>query len=130
MAAFLDIPHVAWARKLIFGQPDLLQVERLLDHGYDLVKVHLPALITVVKEINDPRLPSFKAKLRAKSAVIPVLTMQDLGLKEHQVGFKGSYTRVVKVFPPPARGQREILQGSAEDMATTLWSRLQQLQGR
>jgi len=75
-----------------------------LDHGYDLVEVQLPALITVVKEINDPRLPSFKAKLRAKSATIPVYALADLGLDENQVGFKGSYTRVVKVFPPPARG--------------------------
>jgi len=130
MAAFLNIPHVAWARKLTFSRPDLLQVERLLDHGYDQVEVQLPALITVVKEINDPRLPSFKAKLRAKSAIIPVLTMADLGLDEHRVGFKGSYTRVVKIFPPPSRGQREILQGSPQDMAAALWSRLQQLQGR
>jgi electron transfer flavoprotein beta subunit len=126
----LDLPHVAWARKLTFDRPDLLQVERLLDHGYDLVEVRLPALITVVKEINEPRLPSFKAKLRAKSATIPVLSMADLGLDEHQAGFKGSYTRVVKVFPPPARGQREILQGSPETIAAALWSRLQQLQGR
>ena len=105
-------------------------MERLLDHGYDLVEVQLPALITVVKEINEPRLPSFKAKLRAKSAVIPVFTLADLGLAEHQVGFQGSYTRVVKIFPPPARGQREILQGSPAEMAKALWSRLQQLQGR
>ena len=130
MAAFLDIPHVAWARKLTFSSPDLLQVERLLDHGYDQVEVQLPALITVVKEINDPRLPSFKAKLRAKSATIPIFNLADLGLDESQVGFKGSYTRVVKVFPPPARGQREILQGTSEEMAMALWSRLQQLQGR
>ena len=130
MAAFLDIPHVAWARKLTFSRPDLVQVERLLDHGYDLVEVQLPALITVVKEINDPRLPSFKAKLRAKAATIPVFTLTDLGLEEHQVGFKGSYTRVVKVFPPPARGQRETLQGSPEEMAAALWSRLQRRQGR
>jgi electron transfer flavoprotein beta subunit len=130
MAAFLDIPHVAWARKLTFSRPDLVQVERLLDHGYDLVEVQLPALITVVKEMNDPRLPSFKAKLRAKAATIPVFTLTDLDLEEQQVGFKGSYTRVVKVFPPPARGQRETLQGSPEEMAAALWSRLQRRQGR
>ena len=130
MAAFLDIPHVAWARKLVFVRPELLQVERLLDHGYDRVEVQLPALITIVKEINEPRLPSFKAKLRAKSATIPVYGLADLSLGEEQVGFKGSFTRVVKVFPPPPRGQREILAGTATEMAATLWSRLQQLQRR
>lgn len=130
MAAFLDLPHVAWARRLTFTRPDLLQVERLLDHGYDLVEVQLPALITVVKELNEPRLPSFKAKLKAKSAVIPVYTLADLGLAETQVGYQGSFTRVVKIFPPPPRGQREILQGSPGEMVAALWSRLRQRQGR
>lgn len=129
LAAFLDMPHIAWARKLTFTGPRVLQVERLLDHGYDLVEVSLPALITVVKEINTPRLPSFKAKLRAKKAVIPVWTMADLGLTAAQVGFQGSFTRVVKVFPPSPRGQRELLQGTPEEMAAALWSRLQEWQG-
>jgi electron transfer flavoprotein beta subunit len=130
MAAFLDIPHVAWARKLTFSNEGRVQVERLLDHGYDLAEADLPVLITVVKEMNEPRLPSFKAKLRAKSAAIPVLGLAELGLREDEVGFKGSFTRVVKVFPPPARGQREMLPGSPEEMAAALWSRLQQFQGR
>jgi electron transfer flavoprotein beta subunit len=130
LAAFLDIPHVAWARQLTFTPPDRLQVERLLDHGYDLVEVELPALITVVKEINEPRLPSFKAKLRAKSAVVPVLSLADLDLAADQVGFQGSFTRVVHIFPPPPRGNREMLQGSPEEMAAALWSRLQQRQVR
>ncbi|MBM4288726.1 MAG: electron transfer flavoprotein subunit beta/FixA family protein [Deltaproteobacteria bacterium] len=127
LAAFLDIPQVAWARKLTFVGPERLQVERLLDHGYDLVEVQLPALITVVKEINEPRLPSFKAKLKAKAATIPVYSLSDLGLTENQVGLKGSFTRVVRVFPPPARGQREILQGAPEELAAALWGRLQQM---
>ena len=130
LAAFLDLPHVAWARKLTFVNPGLLQVERLLDHGYDLVEVHLPALITVVKEINTPRLPSFKAKLRAKSAAIPVWTLADLGLPAEQVGFQGSYTRVVRVFPPPPRGARELLEGSPAELAAALWSRIQQWRGQ
>lgn len=130
LAAFLDIPHVAWARKLIFPEPGRLQVERLLDHGYDLVEVQLPALVTVVKEINTPRLPSFKAKLRAKTAEIPIWGLAELGLAADQVGFQGSFTRVVKVFPPPARGQRELLEGSPEEMAAALWLRLRQWRGQ
>jgi electron transfer flavoprotein beta subunit len=127
MAAFLDIPYVAWARKLTFRQPDVLQVERLLDYGYDGVEVRLPALITVVKEINEPRVPSFKAKLRAKSQKIPVYGLPELGLEPTQVGLPGSFTQVVKVFPPPARGQRERWEGDPAELATRLWQRLQQL---
>ena len=80
LAAILDIPYAAWARKLSFGEDGTLTVERLLDHGYDAVEVKLPALVTVVKEINEPRVPSFKAKLRAKKEAIPVWGVADLGL--------------------------------------------------
>ncbi|MBW1917038.1 MAG: electron transfer flavoprotein subunit beta/FixA family protein [Deltaproteobacteria bacterium] len=127
LAAFLDIPYVAWARQLTFVEPEVLQVERLLDHGYDGVEVRLPALITVVKEINEPRVPSFKAKLRAKKQKIPVLGLQDLGLHPHQVGLPGSFTQVVKVFPPPARGQRELWEGSPTELANRLWTRLYEM---
>ena len=54
-----------------FTGNETLKVERLLDHGYDAVEVKLPALISVVKEIDQTRLPSFKAKLKAKNEAIP-----------------------------------------------------------
>ncbi|MDD3579578.1 MAG: electron transfer flavoprotein subunit beta/FixA family protein [Desulfobacca sp.] len=127
MAAFLDLPYVAWARKLTFVDSEVLQVERLLDHGYDGIEVRLPALITVVKEINEPRVPSFKAKLRAKSQKIPVLSLPDLELEPDQVGLPGSFTQVVKVFPPPARGARELWEGTPTELANRLWTRLQEL---
>ncbi len=126
LAAILDIPYAAWARKLTFGSDGALRVERLLDHGYDAVEVTLPALITVVKEINEPRVPSFKAKLRAKKEPIPVWGLADLGLAEAEVGLSGSFTQVVKVFPPPARGQSEAWTGEASDLAARLWQRLKQ----
>ena len=78
LATILDIPYVAWARKLAFNDGGAVTVERLLDHGYDAVETSLPALITVVKEINEPRVPSFKAKLKAKKAAIPVWGIGDL----------------------------------------------------
>ena len=70
---------MAWARKLTFSDGGQLTVERLLDHGYDAVETSLPALVTVVKEINEPRVPSFKAKLKAKKEAIPVWGISDLG---------------------------------------------------
>ncbi len=101
-------------------------MERLLDHGYDAVEVSLPALITVVKEINEPRVPSFKAKLRAKQAAIPVWGLSDLGLAEPDAGLSGSFTQVVKVFPPPARGKSEVWTGEPAELAGRLWQRLKE----
>ena len=124
LATILDIPYVAWARKLSFGDARNLTVERLLDHGYDAVETNLPALITVVKEINEPRMPSFKAKLKAKKEVIPVWGLADLNLSAQEVGLSGSFTQVVKVFPPPSRGTPEIWTGAPQELAARLWQRL------
>jgi electron transfer flavoprotein beta subunit len=125
LATILDIPYVAWARKLTFADGNLT-VERLLDHGYDAVETSLPALVTVVKEINEPRVPSFKAKLKAKKEVIPVWGLADLGLDAQEVGLSGSFTQVVKVFPPPSRGTPEIWTGAPEELAARLWQRLKE----
>ena len=127
LATVLDLPYAAWARKLTFGEGGALMVERLLDHGYDAVEVSLPALITVVKEINEPRVPSFKAKLKARKEPIPVWGLADLGLQPEEVGLQGSFTQVVKVFPPPARGTPEIWEGPPMELAPRLWARLKEL---
>jgi len=127
LAAILNIPFASWARKVSFNTGGQVEVERLLDHGYDAVEVKLPALITVVKEINEPRVPSFKAKLRAKKESIPVWGLADLGLQAEEVGLCGSFTQVVKVFPPPARGKSETWEGSPADLAARLWQRLQKM---
>lgn len=127
LAAILNIPFASWARKVTFSADGKAEVERLLDHGYDAVEVTLPALITVVKEINEPRVPSFKAKLRAKKEPVPVWGLADLGLNAEDVGLAGSFTQVVKVFPPPARGQSETWEGPAPDLAARVWQKLQGL---
>jgi electron transfer flavoprotein beta subunit len=126
IAVHLNVPYVAWARKITFTDDGRLEVERLLDHGYDAVAVSLPALITVVREINDPRVPSFKAKLRAKKEAIPLWGLADLGLPAQDVGLSGSFTQVVKVFPPPPRGSSEVWTGDAPELASRLWRRLKE----
>ena len=84
-------------------------VERQMDEGYDVVKLPLPGLITVVREVGEPRPPSLKGKMRAKKYEVPAATAQDLGLDAGEVGLNGSYTQVVKVFAPQAAGQREMI---------------------
>ncbi|MBM4284758.1 MAG: electron transfer flavoprotein subunit beta/FixA family protein [Deltaproteobacteria bacterium] len=128
LATILGIPYVAWARKVEAAAPGRLAVERLLDHGYDLVEVDLPAVLSVVKEINEPRVPSFKAKLKAKKDPVPVWGLADLGFPAAAVGLAGSFTQVVKVFPPPARGESQVWTGPAKELAARLWQRLQKLE--
>jgi electron transfer flavoprotein beta subunit len=113
-ADMLGIPFVAYIRKIEKIENNRMTAERMMDEGYDVVETSLPALITVVKEINEPRLPSLKGKMKAKSLKVTAWTAQDIGADVSLCGLKGSPTKVVKIFPPAPRGQREILSGTIE----------------
>lgn len=109
LAMRLGLPHVAFVKAMTDIAGDHMVVERQMDEGYDVVKLPLPGLITVVREVGEPRPPSLKGKMRAKKYEVPVATAQDLGLDASEVGLNGSYTQVVKVFAPQAAGKREMI---------------------
>lgn len=111
-ADMLGIPFVAYIRKIEKIEAGKMTVERMMDEGYDVVETSLPALITVVKEINQPRLPSLKGKMKAKNLKVATLNAKDIEADENMLGLKGSPTKVVRIFPPAPRGQREILSGT------------------
>ena len=74
LAEKLGIPHTAYVRKIEEIRDGYIRCQRLTDDGYEVIEMPLPALITVVKEINEPRLPSIKGKLKAKKAEVRVLS--------------------------------------------------------
>jgi len=82
-------------------------VKRLLEEGYEVCQITFPALFTVVKEINEPRTPSIRGKMKAKNAEITIWTAADLNLDADKCGLKGSPTQVVKVFSPEHRSGGE-----------------------
>jgi len=71
-----------------------------LEDGYDRLRIKLPAVISVVKEINTPRLPSLRGKRNAKAVELKVWNADDLGLDEKEIGLNGSPTQVVNIFTP------------------------------
>ena len=77
----------------------------------------------MVKEINEPRLPSLKGQMAAKKAAITVFRAADLGLDTSRIG-ANSPTKVVKSVPPPARKKGEILQGEPDAVAAQLFEKL------
>jgi electron transfer flavoprotein beta subunit len=125
-ADMLGVPFVAYIRKIEQVQGKKMVAERLMDDGHDVVETSLPALITVVKEINEPRLPSLKGKMKAKNLNVTSWNAKDIGADENKCGLKGSPTKVVKIFPPAPRGQREILTGSMEEQITTVVRKLKE----
>jgi electron transfer flavoprotein beta subunit len=79
-----------------------------------------------VKEINEPRVPSLKGKMKAKSLKVTAWSAADIGSDEAKIGLRGSPTQVVRIFPPSPRGQRELLSGTVEEQIATLAKRLKE----
>jgi len=97
----------------------------MLENGREIVESSLPALITVMKDINEPRLPSLLGIKKAAKAQIPTLTAKDIGADENRIGLKGSPTWVMKIFSPEARGGGgEILKGELPEVVSLLVSKL------
>ncbi len=114
IAEFLDIPHVAYVRKIEKIDNSSIIVQRLMDDGYDVVESSIPVLLTVVKELNEPRLPSLRGKFSAKKASIPRITKDDLDVVDENIGLQGSPTKVMNIFTPQFKRERKILQGDLE----------------
>jgi electron transfer flavoprotein beta subunit len=128
VAACLDIPMVAWVRKIEEISETQLKVERLMEDGYDVLESPLPALISVVKEINEPRLESLKGKMRAKKYEPAKITLADLpDFDATMVGLKGSPTRVKKTFTPQRQYKATMLQGGAAAMASEVYQKIKDM---
>jgi electron transfer flavoprotein beta subunit len=127
MAVRLDIPYVTYVRKIRSVDDGTMRVERIMDDGYEIIDVPLPALLTVVKEINVPRVPSLKNKMRAKKQSIAVWGAADIGAITARLGLTGSATQVTDVFRPERKSNLEWLEGSVDEQVDALVDRLQKL---
>ena len=123
VSEFLNIPQVTFAVGVEINN-GVMKVNRLLEETNEIVEVKLPALITVVKQMNTPRMPSFKGKMKAKNAVIPTWGAKDINAEDGKIGQKGSPTSVVTIFTPPPKGGGEMLGGSVDEMVDALVKKL------
>jgi electron transfer flavoprotein beta subunit len=124
VACHLDLPQVTYVRKIEEIDESRLVAERLLENGFEAVEAPLPCILTVVKEINEPRLPSLKGKMRAKKAEITTWSAQDIEADPKCIGLEGSPTKVVRIFTPPAREGGEIFEGEAHECVKRLVEKL------
>jgi electron transfer flavoprotein beta subunit len=80
-------------------------VKRQTEFGYDVIEAPLPAVVAVSDAINEPRYPSLKGIMGAKSKPQETLTLADLGVEGDRVGEPGSRTEVLALNDPPSRGE-------------------------
>jgi len=120
IATHLDWPQATYVRAIQDVTTDHIVVERLTDWGDETLRVELPAVLTVLKDLNVPRLPSLVSQMRARRADVQKWRAADVDGDPAQFGLDGSPTRVVRVFTPPPRGECVVWQGEAEEAADKL----------
>ena len=114
IAALLDLPSIGFAKSVDIAD-GTLKVQRQTEAGYDECESPLPALVTVTAGVVEPRYPSFKGIMAAKSKPLDTVTVADLGLDASAVGWAGAGQEIVDVTAAPEReaGEKIVDEGEA-----------------
>jgi electron transfer flavoprotein beta subunit len=126
LAENLGIPFIAYVSKIEEIANGKMRVQRAVEDGYETIESPLPAVITVAKEINVPRMPSLRGLSKSRSAQIPVWTANDIAADKATIGQAGSGTWVVKVFYPQRIQHAEMIKGEPPVQAKTLVEKLRE----
>ncbi len=127
LAVRLGIPCVTYVSEMeVIDGGRGLRLKRMREDGFDVVEVDFPVLVTTLSTLNTPRVPSLKAKMRARKAKIPVWGASDIGADEKRIGLNGSPTKVHSTYIPKFEAKREFLEGSPEDQVDALITRLKE----
>lgn len=127
LAQRLNIPFIGYASSILEISKNKMKVKRLMEDRYETFEINLPAAISVVKDINTPRVPSLRGKMKAKSVEIPVWDAKQLEADEDEVGLSGSYTQVVKIFTPKIKHEIKMIEGSPGEQVEQLYKELKEL---
>jgi len=120
IAAHLGWPQLTYARRITSLGGGTIEVERMTDYGNETIRAKLPAVVTALKDLNVPRLPSLVSRMSARRAEIQRRGAGDVEGERSMFGLDGSPTHVVRVFTPPPRGECAIFDGEPEQAAADL----------
>jgi electron transfer flavoprotein beta subunit len=115
IAELLELPSVTFAKSIAIDG-STAKIERQTEAGYDEVECPLPAVVSVTAGVVEPRYPSFKGIMAAKSKQVDELTVADLGL-DGAVGWAGAGQEIVEVATAEAREAGEIIEDDGEGFA-------------
>lgn len=127
LAENLGMPFIAYVSKIEEIANGKIKVRRMVEEGYETIETTLPAVITVLKEINIPRMPSLRGLSKSKTAQIPVWTAKDITAEKDDIGQSGSGTWVVKVFYPERIQHAEMFKGEPEIQVKALIEKLREV---
>ncbi|MDP2725903.1 MAG: electron transfer flavoprotein subunit beta/FixA family protein, partial [Dehalococcoidia bacterium] len=118
LAEFLGIPQHTYTIKLEVGDGQVTS-QRQTEGGYDVVTSATPALVAVVKGINEPRYPSLKGIMQAKRTEITIWSLADLGIDPAEVGVKGAKEKALSFSPREPRKGGQVVHDEG-DAATKI----------
>ena len=124
LSTFLDLPVVTMVREIVEFEGQWWKLKASLENGYRLVRVKLPAVLTVTREINRPRTLSFSGIIKARKKQITVWGIDVLCLATESVGLKGSPTIVSDLGIRESKREVEIISGTREEMVDRLVQKL------
>jgi electron transfer flavoprotein beta subunit len=125
VAQRLGLPVVTYVKDIQL-KDDKVVVQRQLEDGYEVIEVSKPCVLTVVKELNDPRYMSVYGIVDAFKKKVTVWNHEDIDLDPAECGLKASPTQVFRSFTPPVKGKGEIFTGTAKEMAETVIGKLKE----
>lgn len=106
LAETLGIPQITFVKKVeIDEKARKVIAHRETEEGYEVIESRLPVLLTAIKGLNDPRLPSLMGIMTASKKEVKTVSVADLGANAEELGLKGSFTEVIDVFAPEPRGK-------------------------
>ena len=128
MAENLGIPHIANVLSIEGVKDSSMIVKMDMPNTVEISEIKFPCLLTVEKDIFQPRLPSYKKKLATKDREVKILGLKDFEDKdENRYGLNGSPTQVEKIFPPEVNKDKEIWKGTNEELSDRLANKLKEL---
>lgn len=125
IAEKLSVSQVTYVQNLKI-QGNVVEVQRQLEDGYEIIEVNMPVLLTAVKELNEPRYMAVDKIFDAYKKEIKILSFNDINIDSSQVGLKASPTKVFKSFTPEPKGKGVMLEGTSKNKVEQLVIALKQ----
>lgn len=128
IAELLELPHASYVTEIRELVGNGVVADTDMGDGIETVRIELPCLLTITREANHPRLPSFRLKRATKDRGISVWDSKALaGANPAYFGLEGSPTQVERIFPPPKDREKEMWRGSSEELSQQLYGKLKEL---
>lgn len=124
LAEKLGIPHATCIKEIQQIEDGVIRCKRITESGYEIFEMVLPALITVVKNVNEPRFPSVRGVRHAEKTPVTIWSLADINADENFCGLKGSPTKVVETFLRTYEKKNEIINGTPVEQAKVIIDKL------